>query len=89
MVLCCTASPRKPLGFLWPENLSLNVIKGVAGPLAGKLVSILCQKRVEKTLLFQNTSLLNSYLEGHNFPPTCIIERGYFEKIVLKFSEKC
>lgn len=48
MVLCCTASPRKPLGFLWAENLSLNVIKGVAGPLAGKLVSILCQKRVEK-----------------------------------------
>lgn len=48
MVLCCTASHRKPLGFLWAENLSLNVIKGVAGPLAGKLVSILCQKRVEK-----------------------------------------
>lgn len=61
------SQPQKASGLLWPENLSLNVIKGVAGPLAGKLVSILCQKRVEK-LLLQNTSLLNSYLEGHNFP---------------------
>lgn len=81
MVLCCTASPRKPLGSLWAENLSPNVIKGGgARPLVGKLVSILCQKRVEKYSPPSKCMPIEQLFGRAEFPPNL----HYLKEAILK-----